>query len=325
MIAKIPENESKVVNNYTVIKKAPTQRTVNTILFIAAAIIMIAVIASFFIKDLGVFADVSLKELTYGGIWVALGCFSISEIVKEISINRAKLTSIYVNAKKKTDKRLLKYSKGGYLVYAEEYCAEYTQDVLKEDRKYYLDTAKIPYDCYLNKYASKSFSYLLKDKTLSMKQRIAIFRANNVRKIRYDPNFLRTTVHLRRGRSPSTMYNTHRKNFLRTIRNFFSSMLGGLFAFTIAQDLVLDFSVGTLIAAGIKVATIVMASAFAASFAWKLITETEVNRLELQLSESKSCIKWGMKKHPEYFASLKDPFADEKDELEEYEKTAQKD
>lgn len=308
------KHESENINSYTVIKKPPTQKTVNTLLIAAAVIIMIAVIGSYFVKDLGVFADISLKEITYGGLWVALGCFSFSEIVKKISLNRAKLTKEYIKVKEKTDSRLLKYSNGGYLVYAEEYCVAYADNVLKEDRKYYLDSAKIEYKCFINKYVSKSFLYLLKDKTLTMKQRWAIFRASTVKKIRYNPNFLRTTVHQRRGKSPSAMYDTQKKNMWNTITSFCSSLLSGIFAFTIAQDLVLDFSIATVIEVGIKVAVIVMTSAFRASFAWSLITETEVSRLELQQAECKACIKWSMKEYPEYFKGLTDPFVDEQED-----------
>lgn len=95
--------------------------------------------------------------------------------------------------------------------------------------------------------------------------------------------------------------------------SFFTSIGGGLFAFTIARDLVISFTVATMIEAAIKVAVIIMSSAFRASFGWSLITETEVNRLKLQSSESKECIKWSIERYPEYFENINEPFLQEEE------------
>lgn len=63
-----------------------------------------------------------------------------------------------------------------------------------------------------------------------------------------------------------------------------------------------------MIEAAIKVAVIIMSSAFRASFGWNLITDTEVSRLRLQSAESKECIKWSMERYPAYYEMLPDPF-----------------
>ena len=119
MISNMEENKT-VKNEITVVRKPPTQKTVNSILIVAAAIIFIVVIFSYFVEDLNIFADLTINELTSGALWVCVGCFSISEIIKKIAINRAKLTDEYLTAKDQTEKEFAYYSKIGALKYADE-------------------------------------------------------------------------------------------------------------------------------------------------------------------------------------------------------------
>lgn len=301
-----PPMNSAVKNEITVVKKPPTQKTVNSILITAAAVIFAVVILSYFVEDLNVFANLTLKEVTSGALWVCIGCFSISEIIKKVAINRAKLTDEYKQAKLKADKDLAHYSDIGALKYADEYCREYERTVLRDSRIRLLAPVGIEYEDYEEKYLAKSILYLHKTyKKLSLKQLWMIFKANRVKQVCYNPDFLRTTVKMRRNIAPSEAHNAEKKNMQNTITSFITSIGGGIFAFTIARDLVISFTVATMIEAAIKVAVIIMSSAFRASFGWTLITETEVSRLNLQCSESKACVKWSIEHYPEHFANIK--------------------
>ena len=308
-LSHVEDNNKTVKNEITVVKKAPTQKTVNSILILAAAIIFMVVVLSYFVEDLNVFTNLTLKEVTSGALWVCVGCFSISEIIKKVAINRAKLTNEYLNTKKHTDTEFAYYSKIGALKYAEEYCREYERELLKETRTRLLVAVGIEYEEFIEKYLAKSIWYLHKTcKVLSLKQLWMIHKANGVKQVSYNADFLRTTVKVKRNIAPSDAHDSDKKNLQNTITSFITSIGGGVFAFTIARDLVISFSVATMIEAAIKVAVIIMSSAFRASFGWSLITETEVSRLKLQRAESKECIKWSMEKYPEYFKNLPNPF-----------------
>ena len=308
MISNIEENKT-VKNEITVVKKAPTQKTVNSILIVAASIIFIVVIFSYFVEDLNIFADLTLNELTSGALWVCVGCFSISEIIKKIAINRAKLTNEYLTAKKQTEEEFAYYSKIGALKYADEYCREYERELLKDSRTRLLSSVGIEYDEYESKYLAKSMWYLRKTyKGLSTKQLWMIHKPNRVKQVAYNPDFLRTTVKVRKNIAPSSAHDSDKKNMINTITSFFTSIGSGIFAFTVARDLVVSFTVASVIEAAIKVAVIIMSSAFRASFGWNLITDTEVSRLRLQSAESKECIKWSMERYPDYYEKIPDPF-----------------
>lgn len=316
MISNIEENKT-VKNEITVVKKAPTQKTVNSILIVAASIIFIVVIFSYFVEDLNIFADLTLNELTSGALWVCVGCFSISEIIKKIAINRAKLTNEYLTAKKQTEEEFAYYSKIGALKYADEYCREYERELLKDSRTRLLSSVGIEYDEYESKYLAKSMWYLRNTyKGLSTKQLWMIHKANRVKQVAYNPDFLRTTVKVRKNIAPSSAHDSEKKNMINTITSFFTSIGSGIFAFTIARDLVVSFTVASMIEAAIKVAVIIMSSAFRASFGWTLITDTEVSRLRLQSAESKECIKWSMERYPDYYEKIPDPLLEFSNEKE---------
>lgn len=298
-IPKIPTGQASGQN--ITVERVTTQKTVNSILVVAIVIIFIAMIASYFVPELGAALGVSLKTLTTDGAWLAVGSFAISTLIKQVAINRAKLTKEYTEAKANADKKLKKYNDDGLLVYAKEYCEDYEKTTLEDDRKYLLEPVGITYADFESKYLAKSLFFLLRRKELSFKQSIAVWRANRVKRVRYNADFLRTTVRMRRKKSPSQINDDDRDNAIDTVKSFVFSFLGGAFAVSITTDIIVSFSTAALIAAGIKVAIVVMTSALRAAFGWKLITVTRVNRLETQVSESVTCIKWSAKKYPDYF------------------------
>ena len=255
--------------------------------------------------------NISLKDITSEGLFLAVACFSVSIIFKQVAINRAMLTGIYTKAKKKTDNRLKTYADGGFLIRVDEYCEDYEKKALERDRKRILDAVGVDYTVYKTTYLARSIWYLCKKhKALSFKQVWAISKANRVKRVSYNPDFLRTTIRVRKSASPSEVNNTDRKNAIDTLKTFVFSIIGGAYAISIAQNLVVSFSVAALVAAGIKFAIIIMTSAFRAAFGWNLITITEVNRLDLQATEAFACVKWSMEHYPNDFQGKTIPMDD---------------
>lgn len=294
ILNQIPEPEAaqKNVTEITVVKKPPTQKTVNTILLVAAAIIFIVIIASYFV-DLNIFAYVTFKELTTGAILIFIGSYSISSIFKQISINRAKQSVEYLEQKEKTKETLKKYVDNGDLIEVDAYCKAWEEKTLIIERERHLKPVGITYERFLNKYLAKSFFWLRKNcKDLSMKQIIAITQANSVKIQSYDADFLRYTIHTTINKSPSKRFDVERKNMYHIIKTIIFMIMGSFFAYSITQDLVVSFSIASVIAAGIKVAIIFISVAFATSFGWNLIMVTEINRLKLQEGEAEACAKW---------------------------------
>lgn len=290
MAEHISEAETKVTN-ITVVQQPPKQKTVNGILIASAAIIFIAVILSYFV-DLNIFTDISLKELSTSAIWVFIGCFSISSIFKNIAMNRAKKTEEYIKQKEQTDKILVEKGKNGSLIYADEYCRWYEKNQLYNERYRLLYPVGMTVEMFNEKYNAISFKELLADKDLSLKQKIAVIKANAKKIEYYNADFLRTTVHVKNKKSPSDMFNSDRKNFFYSLRSLAMGFFGCAFAVSIAKDLVVSFSMAAFVEACIKTAIIIVSSAFSANFGWSLIMNTEISRMQLQEKELLACEKW---------------------------------
>jgi hypothetical protein len=283
---------SENVTNITVIKKVPTQKTVNSILIAAAAFIILTVVLSFF-AELNIFTDITIKEVSTSALWVFLGSYSVSCILKQVGINRAKETKEYKEQKAKTIKELQEIAERGAFIYADEYCRAYELNAMREAREHVLIPVGLTLEMFDNKYKAKSFFYLAKNnRELSIKQLIAIAKANAVKLEYYNSDFLRRTVYSKRKKSPSAQHDTQSKNLAYNIRSFVLGFMGCAFAVSIAKDLVFSFSMEALVAALIKIALIVISGAFALSFGWNLIMETELNRLKLQVEEAQACEKW---------------------------------
>lgn len=296
LISKGGQGADTHLREITVIKKAPTQKTINGILFGAAVIIFIAVIASYFV-ELNIFTDISIKELSTGAAWVFIGCFSISVITKQISINRARQTDEYKTQCKKTQDTLDDYARKGLLVYAYEYCKDYELKSLYYNRYKYLYPVGISVETFVEKYLAKSIFELWKnEKDLSFKQIIAISKANSVKIKPYNPDFLRSTVNTYSTTSPSGRFNTNRKNIGYTIRTLLAGLGGSLFVVAITKDLFVAFSTAALIEAVIKTTIIIISAAFSSAFGWNLIMETDMNRLRLQETEAKACADYATAK-----------------------------
>lgn len=285
-------NTQNNITNITVIKKAPTQKSVNAILLASALFIFITVILSFFV-ELNIFTDIKIKELSTSALWVFVGSYAVSSILKQVGINRAKETKEYKEQKLKTEKELKEKADAGVFIYADEYCRAYELNAMREARVQVLIPVGITLEMFDAKYKAKSMFYLIKNnKELSFKQLFAVVKANAVKLEYYNSDFLRRTVYSKRKKSPSAQHDTNSRNLAYNIRSFILGFMGCAFAVSIAKDLLFSFSMAAIVAALIKIAVIIISGAFALSFGWNLIMETEINRLKLQLSEAEACEKW---------------------------------
>lgn len=289
--------ERENVTNITVIKKAPTQKSVNNILIAAAVFIILTVILSFF-AELNIFTDITIKELSSSALWVFVGSYSVSSILKQVGINRAKETKEYRTQKEQTEKELQEIAEGGAFIYADEYCRAYELNAMREAREHVLIPVGLTLDMFDSKYKAKSIFYLAKNnKELSFKQLIAISKANAVKLEYYNSDFLRRTVYSKRKKAPSAQHDTNARNVAYNIRSFILGFMGCAFAVSIAKELVFSFSMAAVVAALIKIALIVISGSFALSFGWNLIMDTEINRLKLQVEEAQACEKWTNKNY----------------------------
>lgn len=312
---KIQKINDGQVNNFYLPKK---DWNVDGLLCVAVLLLTLSIVATYLIPDIDFFGGISLKDLTLSGTWVCLGSYSVGEIAKRIVTNKAKRTKFYMDKERETELTQQIFAREGYVEYVEEYCEAYETEQLKIHRKLYLDNVKIDYETYEKEYVGVEYKNL--PDTLTTPQKEAIKRANKVKKQPYNPSFLRSFVPVSFGKTPSQMYDIRTIDVWNSVISLFTSILGSLFAVSIVGEIVLDMSVTAWILACVKLTVLLLTVSMRISFAWKLVMNTGVARMELQRTESIKSAKWAQKKHTkelEGSKSIDDILKEVRDELKE--------
>lgn len=297
---KIQKVNDGQVNNYYLPKK---DWNVDGLLCVAVLLLVLSIVATYLIPDIDFFGGVSLKDLTLSGAWVCLGSYSVGEIAKRIVTNKAKRTKYYMDKERETELTQQIFAREGYVEYVEEYCEAYEMEQLKTHRKLYLDNVKIDYETYEELYIGVEYKHL--PDTLTKPQKMAIKKANKVKKQPYNPSFLRSFVPVSFGKTPSQMYDIRTIDVWNSVISLATSILGSLFAVSIVGEIVLDMSVTAWILACIKLTVLLLTVSMRISFAWKLVMNTGVSRMELQRTESIKSAKRAKQNHPSELAGAK--------------------
>lgn len=287
-----PIEESPVVQ----IKQETSERkfSLNTVLWIVAIVILVGVIATYFVEELpGVEFD--FKNISGQVIIVFLGGFSLGELFKRIAINKAHDREEYLKAKKYAEGELAKID-GDKKTGINAYCEEAAHQRYLTVRNAILDKAKITVEDFEKKYATLSKREILKrypDCGLSKVQFEAIKAANGVKRQVYDPDFLQSVVVEESELVPSKRFNVRQKNVKNTVSSIIGGAFGTLFAVSLASQLIFAFSPAVLLTACIKILSILITIAFKFNFGWNLVMVDEINRLALQAKEAQNyCIWW---------------------------------
>ncbi|MBQ7912895.1 MAG: hypothetical protein IJ308_04005 [Clostridia bacterium] len=273
---------------------------VNNVMIAVVVAILIGVAAAYVAKFEGGF-DLSLKNVTANGGLLFIACFSVRYLCKHISMNKARQTKEYKEARSEAKKETKKLADEGYSLRIPEYTKSYCDRRYDEAVEAILKNAKIPQGDYLKKYATKSKREILKEypnERLSRAQWRAVRRANGVKRLHYDEKFLEVEVEGVNGYvSPSEACNVEKEDRKDDIYSLFLSAVFVVFSCSLAGTIIIDLSNRAIILAIVKIITTLFSAALAISKGWNLVMRTEIGRFNRQASESKNCVEW-CKKNP---------------------------
>lgn len=297
MISQIEHQET--IKEDVFIIKPPAQKTVNSILVTIAILLFVGVMSTYFVKEIpNVIVDI--RNISSQALWVFIGGYAIGEIFKKVAINRARTTKEYKEAKEETKKAFEENAKNKRLGYEKEYCEDYSDRHYKAEIRRILKSAMISEEDYYKKYFSLN-KFEIKEKypdnKLSKIQLKTIKKANSVKKIYYNADFLRSVEVANKNVSPSDLYNVQRKNVVNTIVSAITGFFACLFCASFAKDLIFSFSMDVLFEAVVKTIAIITMIAFKTQFGWSLVMETEINRLNLQTQEANNYALWFEEKY----------------------------
>ena len=279
---------------YIMPKKVTAESVINKALWSTFYILIIAVFATFFVDDVpNVIVDA--RQIAIDGLWLMMCSFAIGELVKQIYRNRGKSTQEYKEAKREADNELSSLTTDE-LSARGKYCTEYETDEYNRCVERLLCTAGIDQKEY-QQYASMSKKELKHCKPkLSKLQVNAIYKLNNLQRIHYDPSFFLYGSHANGRRSPSDMYNSETENRHDTIKSIFVSLAGSLCAVSLAGEIMFSFSQAALIAAALRIATIIVVVSFKAVRGWNLSMRTDMGRFAVIVKECRSLKSWFAKR-----------------------------
>lgn len=271
-------------NTYILPKSLTAESVINKALWTTFYILIIAVFATFFVEDVpNVIVDA--RQIAVDGLWLMMCSFAIGELVKQIYRNRGRATKEYKDAKEVADKELESLTTEE-LALRGEYCANYETEEYNRRFSCLLTTAGLTKESY-QKYAGMTKRELKRCK-LSPLQVSSIHKLNNLQRIHYDPSFFLYGAHTNGSCAPSGMYNADAENRINTVKSILTSAIGSLCAASLAGELLFSFSQAALIAAVLKITTIIIFASFKAVFGWNLAMRTEMGRYAVLVKETRS-------------------------------------
>ena len=284
---RIEEREyNQVSATYIMPRPITVESIINKSLWTVFVVLILAVLSTFFVEDVPD-AIVDLQQLAIDGLWLILCGFTIGELLKQIYRNKGRSTQEYKTVKAEADKELESLTTEELAV-RREYCKAYEDDEYNRCFERLLFAAGITEEQY------KKYAYLTAKELkrrfpeLSKYQRKTIAEINRLKPIYYDPSFFLSMSQSEGRQSPSQMYNADKENKRNTLTSVLTSCVSSLCALSFAGDIIFSFSLATLVAAIVKVTTIIIFGSFKAVFGWNLAMGTEFSRYNVIIKECRN-------------------------------------
>lgn len=297
MMERIPEartdNIPQTTNTYYIHKKEVTAESIiNKALWTILVLLVISVLATFFVEDLPEFV-LDLRALAVDGIWIAVCCYSIGEVLKRIFQNRGKGTEEYKKAKEEAHTALMSLTPDE-LAHRDKYCKWYEENAYNRVVERELANIGIDKDVYFSQYAVLSKRELKKrhKNKLTDLQIKELAKINKIEREEYNSFFFLTEEHIAEGMSPSQMYNTRKADTRNMISSAITSLATCLCAISFTGNLCLAFSLSVLFSAIVKITVTAVFGAFKARFGWNLSMVMDVGRFHTQVKEVSNLKKW---------------------------------
>ena len=291
MIEKLSSGASNAVNVTTIVKapkKLKGEEVINKALYATIALLLIAILSTFFVKELPGLA-LDLRNIALDAIWVIACSYTIGELFKRVFINKAKATEEYAEAKEMA-KNAVNSLTPFELEHKGDYCKAYSEDVYNTHLNLLLSNISISKEEYMEKYKLLNYKEL-KAKYGELLPKRTLKSLANINKLKhndYNPEFFNVWVEYDAYATPSQMFNVKRENRKNVITSAITSTATGFFSVTFAGSFIFSFSIAVLFMAIVKITSVIIFASLKANFGWNLVMGTEVGRFQAQVSEVKN-------------------------------------
>ena len=200
---------------------------------------------------------------------------------------------------KQADERMGDYGKEvlekDFAQYTVEYCREWEEKRLDEDRKVVLSVSGIHLEEFEKKYMNYNKKELReKYSDLTESQIKTIISAQRVKRLHFDERYLYVHAERRFGRrtSPSGGITTETLNAIATVRTIITTLLTSVFTASFLQEIIFNFSKEAIIRCVIKLAIIVFFGALGMIGGYNFSTIREVREMHAKADDLQTFINW---------------------------------
>ena len=274
---------------------------------ISTVIIILIAVAMLYLTNITVDLNMSWKDFGYEAAILYIFTVTINFLSRSIAKRKGRETEEHKKAYGQVEILENEIIEKGLRGKEGEYCRAWETEELRFTREALLSSAGLNvsdfekiYIKYSNKelkkiyikYSNKELTENKAELALTDFQLKVIKKVRRIKRLNYDERYLSTNIKVGRRVSPAGEINTSKFERLRTVQYLITALFGVCLSASLALDIIVDPTFGTVVMCIIKILTILISAVAGMIGGYKLTAEMETAELSRKSAEQKNFLKW---------------------------------
>jgi len=287
----------KLENTVNTANKKLKERSFGDYLDISLLLIIIAIVAAIVLTFFVQFIfdpKIDWKDIGVNTVLLTACTIAVYLLVRYYAMRKGRKTQGWKEARAKMfnqGKRIIDEDRAKLIP---KYCRAWESEHLESDITVTLAPVGITYKDFKEKYSILSRQELAeKYKDLTEYQIKTILKAQRIKRLHFDERYFYVNSSPgRRGRAPSSGLSTKQLNRITVARMVLTSVVMSFVSATILKDIIVDFSLASIIKCIIKLALIIFFGALAMVGGYSFTSVKETNEMNAKSDEIDVFLKW---------------------------------
>lgn len=263
--------------------------TISTVVFLFVVVVLL------YLTNISVDMDMSLKEFGYEAVILYIFTVTINFLTRSIAKRKGKEVKAHVEAYAEVEKNEKEIIDKGLRGFESEYCRNWEEQELRDARKRLLSSAGVDvtrFEGIYVKYSKAELKVKREELGLTEFQLKTVLKAKRIKRLRYDEEYLSSSLKEGRRVSPAGGLNTVRFERIRTVQYLLTAFAGVCVSASLVLDIIAEPTFGTIVMCIIKLVTILISAIAGMIGGYKLTAEMQTQELLRKAVEQKNFIKW---------------------------------
>lgn len=263
--------------------------TISTVVFLFVAVVLL------YLTNISVDMDMSLKEFGYEAVILYIFTVTINFLTRSIAKRKGKEVRAHVEAYAEVEKNEKEIIDKGLRGFESEYCRNWEEQELRDARKRLLSSAGVDitrFEEIYVKYSKAELKVKREELGLTEFQLKTVLKTKRIKRLRYDEEYLSSSLKEGRRVSPAGGLNTVRFERIRTVQYLLTAFAGVCVSASLVLDIIAEPTFGTVVMCIIKLVTILISAIAGMIGGYKLTAEMQTQELLRKAVEQKNFIKW---------------------------------